>query len=168
MTFFPPNGTTDVARQPDEMRVRTSLHPPADAPGNAGAPVLRSIVDAVTSMRQCLCAQERNSRMFVGTLFTLASDTTCIGQSRKTFPNSIARYVPLMNGLFQPVLWSASVAHVSSLPSMARSLKVAVFFNVDGGGSCRSQGYLFGRFCRQRYVFDQPYMRMYQDRHCNR
>ena len=23
---------------------------------------------------------------------------------------------------------------------------------VDGGGSCRSQGYLLGRFCRQRYV----------------
>ena len=23
----------------------------------------------------------------------------------------------------------------------------------DGDGSCRSQGYLFGRFCRQRYAY---------------
>ena len=47
--------------------------------------------------------------------------------SRKTIPYSIPRYVPLSNDLFQPVLWSASVVHGSSMSYMARSSKVAVF-----------------------------------------
>ena len=55
MTFFPPTGTTDLARQPDEMRGRTfvkkCLHQPGRAPADAGPPFLRSTVDAVTSMR---------------------------------------------------------------------------------------------------------------------
>ena len=65
--------------------------------------------------------------MFVGTLFALFSDTTCFGESRKVTPYSIPRYVPLLNDLFQSVLWSASVVHGSSMSYMARSSKVAVF-----------------------------------------
>ena len=64
--------------------------------------------------------------MFVGTLCALVSDTICFGQSRKTTPYCIPRYVPPLNVLFHPVLWSASVAHISSLSSMARTFKVAV------------------------------------------
>ena len=84
MSFFTPNGTTDFARHSDETRIRTfvrknlCIHPGHGA-ADVGTPVLRSTVEAVTSVRQCLCAQERNSRLFGGTLLALASDATCFG-----------------------------------------------------------------------------------------
>ena len=75
MTFFLSNGTACAF----EPFWENYLHPPGHVAADAGPPVLRSTVDAVTSMRSCLCAKERNSRMFVGTLFALISDTTCFG-----------------------------------------------------------------------------------------
>ena len=52
MTSFPPNGTTgNFLKCAFEPLRENSLHPPGHEPADAGPPVLRSTVDAVTSMR---------------------------------------------------------------------------------------------------------------------
>ena len=80
------------------------------------------------------------------------SDTTCFGLSRKSSPYSIPRYVPLLNvfvpscpviGFGRPCL--VVVVHGAIIES-------GCVLGVDGGGSCRSQRNLFGRFCRKTYV----------------
>ena len=49
------------------------------------------------------------------------------------------------------------------------SVESGCVLGVDGGGICRRQGYLLGRFSRKRYVVSNHIcMRMYQDHRCIR
>ena len=131
MTFFFPNGTADLARQPGEMRVRAFVRKLCTSTKTRTSrcwPTCLAFcsgccyVDAIAP----LCPREK--------LTYVCGDALCFGQ--------IPRYVPLLNVLFPAGLWSASVAIV----------EIGHVLHVDCGGSCRSQGYVFGCFCRQRYV----------------
>ena len=90
--------------------------------------------------------------MFVRTLFALVSDTTCLGLSRKITPiqhattrSALERFIPSFSVIGFDHLYFVIVVHDTSVES-------GCVLGVDGGGSCRRQGYLLGRFCRQVYV----------------
>ena len=90
--------------------------------------------------------------MFAGTPSALASDTTCFGKiaqnnfiQHTTIRSTRERFVPAcpVIGFGRP--WFVVVVHGAIVES-------GCVLGVDGGGSCRSQRYLLGRFCRQRCV----------------
>ena len=114
---------------------------------DSSTPVLRSTVDAVTSMRP------RDK------LTHVRGDTLCSGQGYNLF-----RIIAQNNSIQHSTIRSNLERFVPSCPVIGFGppyLVVAVHgaivesgcvLDVDGGGSCRSQGYVFGSFCRQRYV----------------
>ena len=90
--------------------------------------------------------------MFMGTLFALVRDTTCFGKSRKinsiqhaTIRSALERFVPSCLVISFGRANFVIVVHDTSVES-------GCVLGVDGGGSCRRQGYLLGLFSQKRFV----------------
>ena len=82
--------------------------------------------------------------MFAGTLFGLVSDTTC-SVKHASIRSALERFVPSCPVFGFGRSYLVVVVHDTNFESCC-------VLGVNGGGSCRGLGYLFGCFCQQRYV----------------
>ena len=156
MTIFLSNGTAHLARQPDGMPVRTferKLFASTWTRTNRCHPTCLAFcsgccyVDAIMSLcpgeelthvhRNALCFGQRYD------LFRIITQNS--STQHATIRSALERSIPScpVIGFDRP--YFVIVIHDTSVES-------GCVLGVDGGGSCRRQGYLLGRFSRKRYV----------------